>query len=387
VDFWWNDGYRGERAGLIGQQVMNKLSFEEVDTPEHRGMLLARYGGVGSHRYGGFFTGDTSICWEVLAMQVEFDIRAGHLGLAYVSHDIGGFCTGGRIEIIDPELYLRWVQFGVFNPLLRFHSAPSSGSRQPWDYDPHLRGAARRWLRLRNSLLPYIYSAAREHYETGLPLVRGLFLEAPETPAAYRFDEYLFGPSFLCAPVTGPERRREVYLPAGEWYEYDTGKPVAGGRSFNRRVAVDRMPVYARAGSIIPRQDPDREELHAPHLDPLWLDVFPGAAGEAVLYEDDGVSGRYRGSRFCKTRLRLARRGKTLTLSGEKAAGRPFGATRRLRVRVPLAERPSAVRLDGRKLPDAAVEQERKGWVCIDVPAVKAGGSFKLTVTPRTESR
>ncbi len=134
MDFWWNDGCKGTLNGAINQLVCNKLCFEEVQQAEHRGMLLARYGGLGSHRYGVTFTGDTLSCWEVLATQCEYNIRAGHLGVAYVSHDIGGFFTPVAMPMLDPALFLRWVQFGVFNPVFRFHSAPGCGSRKPWDY-------------------------------------------------------------------------------------------------------------------------------------------------------------------------------------------------------------------------------------------------------------
>jgi alpha-glucosidase (family GH31 glycosyl hydrolase) len=350
MDYWWNDGCRGELDGATAQLAANKLFFEEVETRRRRGMLLARYGGLGSHRYGVTFTGDTASCWEVLKLQCEFNIRAGHVGLAYVSHDIGGFTaqpTNGRI---DPDLYLRWLQFGVFSPVLRFHSAPGSGSRRPWDYDMTLRGAARRWLRVRNSLLPYIYTAAREHHDSGVPLVRGLFLDDPGNRDAYRFDQYMFGPHVLVAPVLGPERRRTVYLPEGTWYDFESCRKHTGGRELAVRVPRNSFPVFVRAGAVIPRQNPDAP----PHgsggyVTDLVLDVYPGTGG-GTLYEDDGKTPRYRRAGYCRTAFTLSADANGLRLRGRRPAGQPLAARRRVRVRLAVGRMPAGMRFRGREL-------------------------------------
>jgi len=356
LDFWWNDGCRGELAGTTGQLVCNKLCFEEAERDGRRGMLLARYGGLGSHRYGATFTGDTESCWEILALECEHTIRAGHVGLAYVSHDIGGFYTRRKADRIDTALYLRWLQFGVFSPVLRFHSAPGSGSRQPWDYDEAAGGAARRWLRVRNSLLPYVYSAAREHHETGMPLVRGLFLNDPANPASYRYDEYLFGPDLLVAPVLGPECRRRLYLPPGEWVPFEGNGAVPGGTEFEREAGLGDVPVYVRAGAILPRQAPDGV-LHAGHLAELVLDVYPGAAGSCVLYEDDGLSTGYQRREYCKTRFALAATADGLAVSSAVATGRPLGEMRTVRLRVYTGCGLRRLVLDGTEAPDVPVRR------------------------------
>lgn len=377
LDFWWNDGCRGEMAGATGQLVCNKLMFEDVRSPHKRGMLLARYGGLGSHRYGVFFTGDTESCWPVLALQCEFNIRAGHLGLAYVSHDIGGFYTPQKTDKIDRELYLRWLQFGVFSPILRFHSAPGSGSRQPWDYDDAEGRAARRWLELRNSLLPYLYTAAREHHETGVPLVRGLFLDLPADRAAYRYDQYLFGPALLVAPVLGPERRRTVYLPPGEWFEFESSRRLPGGLEITRPVALEDTPVYVRAGSIIPRQSP-AAPLHAPHVRELTLDLYAGAEGTADLYEDDGLSPAYETGAFCRTRFTLAARGRTLILRGTVSEGAPLGGERQLTLRLFGVDSLSRVLVNGRRLPAAAISGDAASGLVVQAGTLAAPRPFEI---------
>jgi alpha-glucosidase (family GH31 glycosyl hydrolase) len=376
LDYWWNDGSRGQLSGTCGQLVTNKTFFEESERGGRRGMLLARYGGLGSHRYGGYFTGDTASDYDVLRLQCEFNIRAGGVGVSNVSHDIGGFALKASqlrknkagVAIIDPERYLRWLQFGVFNPILRFHSAPGCGSRRPDDYDVELDGACRHWLRIRHSLLPYIYTAMRCHHETGIPVTRGLFLEEPDNPEAYRFDQYYFGAALLVAPVLTASRKRTVYLPEGEWREFESGASVTGGVEITRPVALNEVPVYVKAGSIIPRQDADGD-IHAGHLERLWLDVYGGAAGAGLLYEDDGRSVDYRSGAFCRTQFELA--GGCLT--GRVVEGAPLGARRRITVVVAADAPPLSAILNGRQeIAGIRCGPHRVRFVLPELPAEEA---------------
>ena len=346
LDYWWNDGSRGQMNTTSGQLVTNKTFFETSERDGKRGMLLARYGGLGSHRYGAFFTGDATSDWHVLRLQCEFNIRAAGVGLSHISHDIGGFVLGrsqifktpdGK-EIIDPIRYLRWLQFGVFGPILRFHSCPGSGSRVPYEYDAELGGACRHWLRVRHSLLPYFYTAAHEFCETGIPLTRGLFLEEPNNPAAYRFDEYWCGSGLLVAPVLDLSDSRTLYLPEGDWWEFDTATKVKGGREITRAVTVKDVPAYVPAGTILTRQNPEGD-IHATHIANLILDVYPGANGTASLYEDDGRSDAYKNGHFCKTRFTL----EGLRLSGDTETGTPLGATRRITIQIRLDKAPAKI--------------------------------------------
>ena len=192
--------------------------------------------------------------------------------MAYISHDIGGFFTAASAPLLDPALYLRWLQSGVFNPVFRFHSAPGCGSRKPWDYGEHCGNIARHWLRVRYSLLPYLYTAARAHYDTGVPLVRGLFLEHPHDDAAYRFDEFYFGDDLLIAPLLSANPYRPVYLPDGDWYAFETDELLPGGREFTAHMGLEGIPVYVKAGAILLRQLPD-----APPMDAHTAAVMAGS--------------------------------------------------------------------------------------------------------------
>jgi alpha-glucosidase (family GH31 glycosyl hydrolase) len=350
VDFWWLDGASAQLNGADGQLLSTKFFYETTETGDRRGMTQARYGGLGSHRYGVLFTGDTQSQWEVLQSECEFNIRAGQVGMAYVSHDIGGF-SHSEAPIIDSDLYIRWLQFGVFNPVLRFHSAPGSGSRQPWDYGTKNLEIAGRWLKLRHSLMPYIYTAARQAYETGLPLVRGLYLDHPDAEACYRFDEYLFGDSLLVAPLLTPSNHRTVTLPDGMWYEFETGKLLTGGGDINVFAALDQVPVYVKAGAILPRQTETVPPAQA-FVSDLLLDVYPGSdGGDAVLYEDDSRTRAYQQDGFSRTRFSTRERDGAVIIAGTSTEGKCFGDARRIQVRVIMAASPAKVTYNGVELP------------------------------------
>jgi alpha-glucosidase (family GH31 glycosyl hydrolase) len=319
-------------------------------------MLLGRTGGWGSHRYGVFFTGDTFSRWETLEMEVEFNIRAGHVGIAYVSHDIGGFIHEPT-PLIDPRLYVRWLQFGVFSPVIRFHSAPNAGSRQPWDYGEVNGRIAKRWLAVRNSLIPYIYTMARKHHDTGIPLVRGLFLQDSRNESAYRFDEYYFGDAMVVAPIFTPDARREIYLPEGTWYSFESNHTREGGESFLAHVPLAEIAVWVKAGSVLVRQAETRKPASG-HVAHLLLDVYPGADGDAELYEDDGRSPDYqRAEGSARTEFRLKCRKGELTLEGTETLGHAQGRSRRVTVQVWLDKEPARVEADGKP-----VRKGKGGW-------------------------
>lgn len=380
LDYWWNDGSRGQMSATSGQLIANKTFFEESERDGKRGMLLARYGGLGSHRYGAFFTRDANSDWDVLRLQCEFNIRAAGVGISHVSHDIGGFMipksqlvknTAG-VEIVDPVRYLRWLQFGVFGPILRLHSAPSSGSRLPYDYDSEVGGACRHWLRVRHSLLPYFYTAAYEFRETGMPLIRGLFLDQPENPSAYRFDQYRCGPGLLVAPVLSEAGERTLYLPEGEWWEFDGAAKIAGGAEITRKVTLNDVPVYVPAGTILTRQNPD-SPIHSPHIGDLILDVYPGADGVAFLYEDDGASVEYLSGRSCVSCFTLT----GLRVKGRIEKGTPLGERRRITIQIRLTNPTSAAILNGTTL----LACETHGSFCsIRLPELPAQEPWELVM-------
>ena len=311
VAFWWIDGESARMEGLDGQMWTNRVYYDyQQQHTGQRSLIFSRYGGPGSHRYPAFFTGDCYSNWKVLAWEVPYTLKSGNVLVSYVTHDIGGFIGPLRDDF---ELYARWLQFGALSPLLRLHSAhenPLEGNvRLPWTYGDAGVEMARRFFQLRYSLIPYLYTYCREAYDTGLPLCRALYLEYPDEPEAYRrSDEYLLGRELLVAPVTSPAvagvATRSIWFPPGQWVDWFTGEVYTGGRTVDYDCPLERMPLFVRGGSIIPRQ-PDMAHTGERPVDPLILDVYPGAATFSV-YEDDGLSLEYAEGRYRRTPVQLS---------------------------------------------------------------------------------
>ena len=311
VGFWWIDGDRATMDGLDSQMWTNRVyyDYQQAHTGE-RSLIFSRYGGPGSHRYPASFTADCYSNWKVLAWEVPYTVKSGNVLVPYVTHDIGGFI--GPLKD-DFELYARWVQFGALSPILRLHSAhenPDEGNaRLPWAYGAKGTELARRFFQLRYRLIPYLYSYCREAYDTGLPLCRGLYLEYPNEPEAYRrFDEYLLGRELLVAPITsrglGGLATRSIWFPPGEWTDFFTGKTYPGGRTVDFQCPLERMPLFVRRGSILPMQPDVATDTAAP-VNPLILDVYPGADASFSVYEDDGTSLDYKQGRCRRTPVAL----------------------------------------------------------------------------------
>lgn len=312
VAFWWIDGESARMEGLDGQMWTNRVYYDyQQRHTGQRSLIFSRYGGPGTHRYPSFFTADCYSNWKVLAWEVPYTLKSGNVLVPYVTHDIGGFAGPLRDDF---ELYARWLQFGALSPILRLHSAhenPEEGNaRLPWVYGRAGTDMARRFFQLRYSLIPYLYTYCREAYDTGLPICRALYFEYPAESEAYRrFDEYLLGRELLVAPITSPGvagvATRSIWFPPGEWLDWFTGRVYPGGRTVDYQCPLERMPLFVRQGSILPRQ-PDMPHTGAAPVDPLILDVFPGARASFALYEDDGLSLEYATGRCRRTPLQLS---------------------------------------------------------------------------------
>jgi alpha-glucosidase (family GH31 glycosyl hydrolase) len=238
-------------------------------------------------------------------------------------------------------MYVRWVQFGAFQPILRLHS--DHGYRLPWQYGPRAKRIASGFLRLRAALVPYTYTAAREAYDTGMPIARPMYLAWPGASQAYEFDsQYMFGDDLLVAPVTRPgaSATKTIWFPPGRWVDIFTGDVHPGGRTATLRVPLDRMPVFARVGAVVPRQP---EERGGGQPDPLALDVYAGTDGSSSLYEDGGEGFGYKRGSSARTSLRWSEADKALTIAGAHGHFPGMSAKRRYLVRFLGVERPGRV--------------------------------------------
>jgi alpha-glucosidase/alpha-D-xyloside xylohydrolase len=288
-------------------------------------------------RYASFlWSGDVSSTWETFKTHIPIGINTGLSGIPYWGTDIGGFVPTPEFTA---ELYLRWFQFGAFCPLFRSHGR-NWKLRLPWGWntgDPgpmeisHYEGAAvpdssqlhnpnvepicRKFLELRYRMLPYIYSAVRECTVSGMPIMRALWLHYPDDPKAVaRDDEYLWGRDVLVAPVVEKgATSRQVYLPRGVWYDFWTGERIDGGREISRKVDLEIMPLYVRAGSILPL-GPVKQHVYEQSDEPLTISIFPGADASFLLYEDDGKSFDYRNGEWMGLQMSWADFQRVLTL-------------------------------------------------------------------------
>jgi alpha-glucosidase (family GH31 glycosyl hydrolase) len=318
TDGWWPD--QGDGLDGPSRLARHRMYYEGSRQlrPNERPFALHRNGQAGMQRYAAFlWSGDVYSTWETLKTHVPVAVNTGLTGIPYWGTDIGGFVP---TKEYTGELHVRWFQFGTFCPLFRAHGR-TWHLRLPWGWNTgelgvsevanYTGGAAnpdeselhnasvepicRKYLELRYRLMPYLYSAVRECCETGLPIMRALWLHYPDDAVAVsRGDEYLWGRDMLVAPVTEKgATSRKLYLPRGAWYDFWTEERIEGGREIERPVDLITMPLYVRAGAIIP-SGPVKHYTGEKIDGPLTLQVYPGADGRFLLYEDDGSTFNFR---------------------------------------------------------------------------------------------
>lgn len=298
-----------EAHNVYGMQ-MARATAEGVQAlrPDQRTFTITRAGWAGLQRYAMNWMGDNVSTWEHLRLTMPMVADLGLSGLAFTGPDVGGFagdCT--------PELLTRWLQLGVFLPFFRNHTALDTADQEPWALggEPYA-SINRASIELRYHLLPYIYTAFWQCAETGMPMLRPLALLWPDDERACMCeDEFMFGDALLVAPVV--ERGavgRQVYLPVGAWYDWWSGRRYEGGQSIAIDAPLDRLPIFARAGSVVPAW-PVMQYVGERPIDVLTLHVFVGA-GESVLYEDDGATLAYQRGDWRVTRFVLRQEGGAL---------------------------------------------------------------------------
>ena len=334
VDGWWpdqGDGYDG--PSRLRRHQMYWEGTQQI-RPNERPFALHRNASAGIQRYGGFiWSGDVQNRWETLKTHVSVGINTGLSGLPLWGTDIGGFNPQPEYT---GELHVRWFQFGAFNPLFRAHGR-NWHLKLPWGWDggdggpfesgnwlaapeelknPAVEKICRQYLELRSRLMPYLYTAVREMHDTGLPIIRALWLHHPDDPGAVaRGDEYLWGRDMLVAPVVEKgATARTLYLPRGVWFDFWNDQRIEGGREIDRAVDLATTPLYVRAGAVLP-MGPVRQYTSEPTTVPATLVVYPGADGSSSLYEDDGKSFDYRNGAFMRIVMRWENATRRLTLS------------------------------------------------------------------------
>jgi alpha-glucosidase len=360
VDGWWPDD--GDELPIEARLARHRLYYEGSLKARRgeRPWALHRNGYAGIARFGGWiWSGDVQSRWVTLANHVPVGLNVSLSLTPFWGSDIGGFFLAPRNEYTG-ELYVRWFQFAAFTPLMRSHGRNwhlhlpwgwnageigprESGERADYPPDAELHNAAvepicKKYLELRYQLLPYNYTLMRDVCDSGLPPMRALLLEYPDDAQAVKLgDEYLWGPNLLVAPVVekGATSRR-LYLPKGVWHDWWTGQKVEGPRWIERQVDLATLPLYVRAGGIVPL-DPVRQYTSQPASEPTTIRIFGGADGSFTLYDDDGHSTGYRdgsdGSMIW-VRFRWIDRERRLVIEPDQRMRRWPGGERKFRVQL-----------------------------------------------------
>jgi alpha-glucosidase len=288
IDGWWND--EGESM-FTTYYYWNRTEAEALARyrPGQRLWTLNRAFSPGVQRLGAAaWTGDIQSSWELLSETPTSLLNWTLAGMPYETCDIGGY-KGNP----SPELLSRWMEAGVFFPVMRTHSELIATPRFPWLYGTNALTAIRKAIELRYRLIPFYYSLAHETFQTGLPLMRPLLMEFPDdSKTANLSDEWMMGDSLLAAPILQPGGKRSVYLPTGRWYALGSNLPLKGKRTMAVTAALDEIPVYVRAGSILPLGPVIQHTGQLPG-GPLELQIYPGKDATFTLYEDDGVTTDY----------------------------------------------------------------------------------------------
>jgi alpha-glucosidase len=264
--------------------------------PNVRPFVLTRAAYAGTARYAATWTGDNTASWDHMRLSVA---QLNNLGLSaypFIGDDIGGF-NGSA----SPELLTRWTELGAFNPFFRAHAAKETRNREPWVDGPEHEAIRRRYIETRYRLLPYIYTGMEETSRTGVPLMRPMFLEFPhDSTLTTNAAEYMFGSNLLVAarlwPFVGPY---DLILPKGDWTNYWTGEHLTGGQTIKIDPPMDALPVYVRAGTILPEQPVVQNTDETPK-GPLELKIFPGPNCAGSIYQDDGNTFAYQKGEFLR---------------------------------------------------------------------------------------
>lgn len=310
VAFWWMDWQQGDSTyteGVTPLWMLAHLHYMDNCRNGKRGLSFSRYAGVGSHRYPVGFSGDAIISWKALNYQPYFTATASNIGYTWWSHDIGGHAAGYR----DEELQVRWVQLGVFSPIMRLHSCPGPFTRkEPWTYSTDNNRIISENLRLRHALIPYLYTMNKLTSDEALPLIRPMYYHTNGSDDTK--NEFYYGTEMIAAPITSPMDNTilmgssTAWLPEGDWYDFFTGKKYKGGHKYKAYRTIDTIPVFVKAGGIIPMAEQAEHINDVSNPENLLVRIFPGADNTFKMYEDDGETFEYKNGAYADTTFSLS---------------------------------------------------------------------------------
>ena len=342
ADAWWMDTTEPETEGQEDNILLNhKLAagsgnryvnvYPLLDTgavyegqrsasDKKRVFILSRSAFAGSQRNGvTAWSGDINSDWFSFRRQIPAGLNFALSGIPYWTTDIGGFVFGSPTDPAFRELFIRWFQYATFNPVLRVHGTRNPDENELWSYGPDAQNILVNFDRLRYCMLPYIYSLAWKTTSEAYTPMRPLVMDFRNDSRAQDVgDQFMYGPAFLVNPVTEPSSNtRPVYLPEAKWYDFWTGAAVEGGHMINAITPLDRLPVYVRAGSIVPL-GPDQEWSTQKAEDPIELRIYPGTDGDFTIYEDENDGYAYEKGVYATIPLHWDDAAHTLTIGERK---------------------------------------------------------------------
>ena len=383
MDFWWIDWQQGSRSSVPGLDPLWGLNhYHSLDMRARgkRPLILSRFAGAGSQRYPLGFSGDTIANRRSLKYQPYFTATAANIGYTWWSHDIGGHQLGRH----DDELYVRWVQLGVFSPVMRLHSTQNEFmGKEPWHYGDEAERIVSDFMRLRHRLIPYIYTANRQTSLGGRALCEPMYYSCPDEDGAYGCpNEYFFGEQLIAAPVTAKRGSSglagaKVFLPRGRWTDFFTGAVYEGGGTVTMYRDLLSFPLLAKAGAIIPLSRDTGPACDYSRA--LTLRIYRGG-GEYVLYNDDGVSLAYESGAYYENRFTVKEDGDRVEFIIEKASGDLSLASARdyFLEFADISDADVRVRLGGRFI---KYEKDAGDFLRVTVRDVKPGESVRVVLS------
>ncbi|MDC7294550.1 glycoside hydrolase family 31 protein [Butyrivibrio sp. DSM 10294] len=344
VDFWWIDWQQGtgkKASDVDPLLLLNHYHYEDQEKRNLRPMIFSRYAGVGSHRYPVGFSGDSHATWKSLNFQPYFTSTASNIGYGMWSHDIGGHMLGDK----DLERLVRWIQYGVFSPVMRIHSSSSAFfNKEPWNLEEPYRSIVKKFMVLRHRMIPYLYTENHRGYAESKPLIRPMYYDYSGEAESYNvLNQYGFGDSLLVCAITEPEDRElklacsRGYIPKGRWYDIFNGYIYEGPkvRKFYRELS--ELPVLLKAGGIVPLTEGECQN-GTDNPSNLCILVGAGADGSYTLYEDDGCSMNYRRGEYVETQFATRYDAEvhriTFTISAAKGEGRLIPSKRSYKLKL-----------------------------------------------------
>ena len=391
VDFWWLDWQQhltSKHTDGLGETFWcNHVFFNDMakNRPDVRPVIFHRWGGLGCHRYQIGFSGDAKINFPTLAFQPYFTSTASNVGYGYWGHDLGGHAWTDEFNANNPELVLRWLQFGVFTPIFRTHATKDSRiERQIWKFPnfPTMREA----VKLRYALFPYIYTMARETYDTGISICRPLYYDFPEDDEAYAYEgEYMFGNDILVAPVTEPAKNgistKEIWFPEGAWWSVATNELIDGPCVKTMAFTAEQIPYFFKQGSMIPF-NPESVNNVTERPDKLIINAVAGKNGTNTIYEDAGNNADY-AANFATTKMESRSTGQVdeYTIYPRKTTGNVSGLknARSYTFRIYNCAKPKSVSISGKAAGSYRYNPATR-TLTVDVPATDCASKINLSV-------